>query len=115
MNTYGVLINGVHEDVSSTLRGAKNFATRNGFLTVTERFNCGYIAREVAHKYTGKWREIKEGQHRYLGKNKDVLPPSGMYKEFLMIQANREGITLEECRALHGLKTIKEWEQLLNF
>lgn len=50
-----------------------------------------------------------------LFKNKDVLPPSGMYKEFLMIQANREGITLEQCRDLHGLKTIREWEQLLNF
>jgi len=56
---YGVLLNGVHVDVSKTLLGAKNYATRNNFLTVTCRFNCGYIAREVAHKYNGKCQEIK--------------------------------------------------------
>lgn len=64
---YGVLLNGVHVDVSKTLRGAKNFATRNGYLTVTIRYGCGYIAREVAHKYEGRWKEIKpeNGQIRY--------------------------------------------------
>ena len=55
MNAYGVLCNGVHVDVSSTLRGAKCFATRNGYTTVTVRYNMGYIAREIAHKYKGKW------------------------------------------------------------
>lgn len=67
MNIYGVLSNGVHIDVSKTLRGAKCFATRNNFLTVTCRFNCGYIAREVAHKYEGHWKEIKpeNGQIRH--------------------------------------------------
>jgi hypothetical protein len=59
-NIYGVLVNGVHVDVSKTLRGAKIYATKNGFLTVTVRYNCGYIAQQVAHKYTGKWKEIKE-------------------------------------------------------
>jgi hypothetical protein len=64
MNTYGVLINGAHVDVSKTERGAKCFATRNGFLTVTIRYNCGYIAEEIAHKYVGKWKYVK-GNFRY--------------------------------------------------
>jgi len=68
-NTYGVLINGVHVDVSKTEKGAKNFATRNGYLTVTCRFNCGYIATEIAHKYNGKWKSIEKGQTRYNQKN----------------------------------------------
>ena len=65
MNMYGVLINGVHEDVSKTERGAKQFATRHGYLTVTVRYNSGYIAKEIAHKYTGKWQSIPNGQIRY--------------------------------------------------
>ena len=60
-NIYGVLLNGVHIDTSKTERGAKNFATKNGYLTVTCRYNCGYIAHEIAHKYSGKWKEIKKG------------------------------------------------------
>lgn len=64
-NIYGVLMNGVHIDVSTSEKGAKQFATRNGFLTVTVRYNCGYIAREVAHRYAGKWKAIKDGQIRY--------------------------------------------------
>jgi hypothetical protein len=62
---YGVLINGVHTDVSKTEKGAKNFATRHGYLTVTVRYNCGYIAREIAHRYSGKWKAISNGQTRY--------------------------------------------------
>ncbi len=62
---YGVLSNGVHVDVSKTERGAKQFATKNGYLTVTIRYNCGYIAKEIAHKYEGKWKPIKNGQIRY--------------------------------------------------
>lgn len=58
-NIYGVLIDGAHHDVSSTERGAKNYATRNGYLTVTVRYNGGYIAEQIAHKYTGKWQQIK--------------------------------------------------------
>lgn len=55
---YGVLIDGVHVDVSKTERGAKQYATRNGYLTVTVRYNCGYIAAEIAHKYNGKWQPV---------------------------------------------------------
>ena len=64
-NTYGVLLNGAHVDVSNSLHGAKCFATKNGYSTVTIRYNCGYIAKEIAHKYNGKWKEIKDGQIRY--------------------------------------------------
>ena len=58
MNIYGVLIDGVHVDTSKTERGAKRFATINGYLIVTVRYNCGYIAKQVAHRYTGKWINI---------------------------------------------------------
>jgi hypothetical protein len=54
-NTYGVLSNGVHVDVSNTLHGAKCYATRHGYTTVTIRYNGGYIASEIAHKHKGKW------------------------------------------------------------
>lgn len=57
-NIYGVLVDGVHIDVSKTERGAKQYATRHGYLTVTVRYNCGYIAAQIAHKYTGKWKQI---------------------------------------------------------
>lgn len=58
-NIYGVLVNGVHVDVSKTELGAKQYATRNGYLTVTIRYNGGYIAEQIAHKYEGKWKQIK--------------------------------------------------------
>jgi hypothetical protein len=45
--------NGTHIDTSNTLRGAKIYATRNGFNVVTKRI--GYNARVVAKKINGKW------------------------------------------------------------
>ena len=57
-NIYGVLVNGTHTDVSTTEKGAKIYATRHGYLTVTVRYNCGYVAEQIAHKYTGKWQPI---------------------------------------------------------
>lgn len=57
-NIYGVLVDGVHVDVSKTERGAKQYATKHGYLTVTVRYNCGYIAAQIAHKYTGKWQPV---------------------------------------------------------
>lgn len=59
MDVYGVLSNDVHVDVSKTLKGAKNYATRNGFNVVTIRYNSGYIASQVAEKVNGKWKTIK--------------------------------------------------------
>jgi hypothetical protein len=65
-NIYGVLLNGVHIDVSKTLHGAKLWATKSGLDTVTIRYNCGYIAKEIAYKNRiGKWIELKNGQIRY--------------------------------------------------
>ena len=65
-NVYGVLSNGVHADVSKTERGAKRYATLNGYNTVSIRFNCGYIASEIATKQgnrevftNGNWMQLK--------------------------------------------------------
>lgn len=62
-NIYGVLINGVHHDISNTERGAKIYATKHGYLTVTVRHNCGYIAQEIAHRYTGKWKSKRKDNY----------------------------------------------------
>ena len=59
-NIYGVLVDGVHIEISKTERGAKQYATKHGYLTVTVRYNCGYIAAQIAHKYTGKWQPINQ-------------------------------------------------------
>jgi hypothetical protein len=59
MNIYGITVNGIHTDTSKTLQGAKNYATRNNFLTVSVRYSCGYIVRQLCHKYAGKWIDIK--------------------------------------------------------
>jgi len=58
MNTYGVISNGTHIDTSKTEKGAKNYATRHGYTKVSIRFNCGYIATEIAEKVNGKWKTI---------------------------------------------------------
>ena len=54
-NIYGVLYGGVHNDVSKTERGAKIYATKNGFDTVSVRYNCGYNVAIVAKKEGEKW------------------------------------------------------------
>lgn len=54
-DVYGVLYNGIHTDVSKTLRGAKVYATKNGYDKVSVRYNCGYIVREIATKQGNKW------------------------------------------------------------
>lgn len=50
---YGVLHNDAHIDVSNTLLGAKQYATRNGYEIVTKR--TGYNAICVAKKVNNKW------------------------------------------------------------
>lgn len=42
-------------DVSRTLLGAKQWATRNGLNKVYVRFNCGYHTAIRAEKINGKW------------------------------------------------------------
>lgn len=58
MNTYGVVVSGTHTDASRTERGAKQYATRNGIDTVSVRYNCGYVAEEIAKRINGKWKPI---------------------------------------------------------
>lgn len=45
--------NGTHIDTSKTLRGAKNYATRNGYTIVSKQ--TGYNAFVVAKKINNKW------------------------------------------------------------
>lgn len=58
-NTFGVLIDGTHIDVSKTERGAKRYATIHGHTTVTIRYNLGYVAKKIAEKINGKWQKLK--------------------------------------------------------
>lgn len=58
MNIYGVLVNDTHIDVSKTEKGAKIYATKHGYDIVTIRYNCGYVAEQIAHKQAGKWYPI---------------------------------------------------------
>ena len=56
-NVYGIVVDGIHHDVSKTERGAKNYATRNGHDNVSVRYNCGYVVDVVAVNIKGKWVE----------------------------------------------------------
>ncbi|QMV29970.1 hypothetical protein JT351_gp64 [Providencia phage vB_PreS-PibeRecoleta] len=57
---FGVLdSDGGHVDVSKTLRGAKNYATRHGYTIVTSRANGSYHARTESIKEGGKWKDNK--------------------------------------------------------
>ena len=58
MNIYGVLVNDTHIDGSKTEKGAKIYATKHGYDIVTIRYNCGYVAEQIAHKQAGKWYPI---------------------------------------------------------
>jgi hypothetical protein len=55
---YGVVNSqGIHTDVSTSERGAKNFATRNGFNKVSIRYKLGYAVEIIAiRKENGRWR-----------------------------------------------------------
>lgn len=61
MNIFGVAIGGIHTDVSKSERGAKCYATRNGYDTVSIRYNCGYAVEIVAKKIGNKWIKNIEG------------------------------------------------------
>ena len=66
MDIYGIIKNGTHIDVSNTQRGAKIIATKLGYDTISIRYNCGYIARELAYKNkNGNWINLTNGQQRY--------------------------------------------------
>lgn len=54
ITTYGSTNNNnEHTDTSNTLQGAKNYATRNGYNTVSQR--AGYNVFIKANKINGKW------------------------------------------------------------
>lgn len=55
-DTYGVCdADETHTDVSKTLRGAKCYATRNGYSLVSVRFGCSFNAQILEEKINGKW------------------------------------------------------------
>ena len=56
-NIYGV-INYIGEmiDVSNSERGAKNYATRNGYDLVSIRYDAGYYVDILFMKVAGKWQ-----------------------------------------------------------
>lgn len=60
MNIYGVVLGGIHTDVSRSEKGAKCYATRNGYDTVSIRYNCGYAVEIVAKRVGGKWVKNEE-------------------------------------------------------
>jgi len=56
---YGIAYgeDNTHCDVSKTERGAKIYATRNGYTKVTLR--VGYNAFIITEKVDGKWRGVE--------------------------------------------------------
>lgn len=51
---YGILDrNKCHIDVSKSLLGAKQYATRNGYGIVSRRYQCSVTV--IAYKKDGKW------------------------------------------------------------
>jgi hypothetical protein len=60
MHTYGIVNSqGIHIDVSLTEKGAKNYATRNGYKSISIRYNSGCIVAIVAKKTSnGKWIKV---------------------------------------------------------
>jgi hypothetical protein len=56
MNIYGVLDrNDCHIDVSTSLKGTKRVATKQGYNKVSIRYNCGYDVEILFTKVNGKW------------------------------------------------------------
>ena len=60
-NMYGVVnANGIHIDVSNSEKGAKQYATLNGYNKVSIRYNCGYDVSIIAQKNSkGRWVKAK--------------------------------------------------------
>ena len=59
ITVYGVTDNkNIHTDVSNTLLGAKQYATRNGYKTVSIRI--GYNVTLLEYKQNNKWYKYKD-------------------------------------------------------
>lgn len=55
-NIFGVVNSeGVHTDVSNSERGAKRYATLNGYSKVSIRYSGGYVVEIVAERINKKW------------------------------------------------------------
>lgn len=46
--------------------------------------------------------------------NENLLPPIELYRKYLNIASIRFDKSIDEIRDLYGLRTIKEWNQILN-
>lgn len=58
-NIFGVINSeGIHTDVSNSERGAKRYATLNGYNKVSIRYNGGYVVDVVAEKINNKWVNV---------------------------------------------------------
>ena len=58
-NIFGVVNSeGIHTDVSRSERGAKRYATLNGYNKVSIRYNGGYVVEVVAEKINKKWVNV---------------------------------------------------------
>ena len=56
-DVYGIVDNnGTHHDVSSSERGAKRYASLNGYTKVSIRQGGGYNPFIIAEKVNGKWK-----------------------------------------------------------
>lgn len=59
-NIFGVVnSDGIHTDVSNSERGAKRYATLNGYNKVSVRYNGGYNVEVIAERIGKKWITIK--------------------------------------------------------
>ena len=61
-DTYGIVYgpDNIHTDVSRTLKGAKQYATRHGYNKVSIRYNSGYVCSVLATKINNKWINKKD-------------------------------------------------------
>lgn len=58
-NVFGVVnLEGIHTDVSNSERGAKRYATLNGYNKISVRYNGGYVVNIVAEKINKKWVNV---------------------------------------------------------
>jgi hypothetical protein len=55
-NTFGICNNnGEYFEISKTEKGAKNYATRNGYKIIYMRFNLSLNIAPFAYKKNNKW------------------------------------------------------------
>ena len=58
ITVYGVTDNkNIHKDVSKTLLGAKQYATKHGYKTVSLRH--GYNIKLIEYKFNNKWNKCE--------------------------------------------------------